>query len=371
MSTIDNRTGVAAALEASPFDAIVAVSPENVPYVSGCTIESQRSLRSRLALVLWPKGGQPCFIACSIEEPQARMESWIEDVQPYVEFKTSPIELLAQLLSERGLSKAKLGIDIDYLSAAYFEELKRRLPQARLDDSGPFFRRLRSIKTEAEVEQLVKAATATESALLATYATIGYGDSEQTMRSRLVSNLTFKGAEAIEFAYINAGGNSGYPHQQATDYRCRRGDTVKADVGGIWSGYVSDIGRTGVIGTPSKRQRQIWQKLRYVQERTIEQVAPGNTAASVFATMKHEMEAAKLPFPLPHAGHSIGREVHEAPVLSPLHDEVIEPNMVFAVESRVRWPGREGYHLEDLVVVTDGGPRVMTNQVADDSLFVI
>lgn len=369
---VDNRAGVSAALAESPFDAVVAVSPENVPYVSGCTIETQRSLRSRLALVVWPKEQEPSFIVCGIEEAQARKESWIADIRAYVEFETSPIEMLSQTLRDRGLSKARVGIEGDYLTAGYFEELKRLSPETRFEDLGAFFPRLRAIKTQTEIEHLTAAAKATERALLATYMTIRQGDSERAMRTKLVSNLTANGAEGIEFAYINAGGNSGYPHHQATDYRGRRGDTVKSDVGGSWSGYMSDIGRTGVIGAPSRRQKEVWSKLEQVQERTIEGLHPGKTASSVYAIMKREMERVDLPFPLPHAGHSIGREVHEAPVLSPHHETLIESNMMFAVESRVRWPGREGYHLEDLVLVTDSGPRVLTNHASTGgSLWVM
>lgn len=371
MATIENRLGVSEALAASPFDAIVAISPENVPYVSGCQIETQRSIRHRLALVLWPKGDDPSFVVCSIEESQAREESWIEDVRAYVEFQTTPIEVLARLLEERGLSRARVGIEIDYLSAAYFEELRRLSPETHFEDLGSFFPELRAVKTQEEIDQLEAAATATERALLATYMTIRCGESEHSMRSKLIANLTANGAEGIEFAYINAGGNSGYPHHQATDYRCAVGDTIKSDVGGTWSGYVSDIGRTGIVGPPTKKQREIWQKLEQVQEQTIDALRAGKTAANVFETMKREMGVVGLPFPLPHAGHSIGREVHEAPVLSPVHDTIIEANMVFAVESRVRWPGTEGYHLEDLVLVTESGPKVLTNRLVEETLWVV
>ena len=41
---------------ASDFDAIVAMSPENVPYTSGVLLWTQRTIRDRLALVVWPQG---------------------------------------------------------------------------------------------------------------------------------------------------------------------------------------------------------------------------------------------------------------------------------------------------------------------------
>ena len=47
---------------ASDFDAIVAMSPENVPYTSGVLLWTQRTIRDRLALVVWPRDGDPTFI---------------------------------------------------------------------------------------------------------------------------------------------------------------------------------------------------------------------------------------------------------------------------------------------------------------------
>ena len=44
---------------ASDFDAIVAMSPENVPYTSGVLLWTQRTIRDRLALVVWPRDGDP------------------------------------------------------------------------------------------------------------------------------------------------------------------------------------------------------------------------------------------------------------------------------------------------------------------------
>ena len=365
-TVLGNLEGVRRALADSPMDAVVAVSPENVPYLAGSIIETQKGLRERLAVVLWPKGGEPSFLVCTIEEPQAREESWIQDIRGYVEFETSPAVLLGQVIRDRGLGRARIGIELGYLSAHYFAELQREAPQATFVPAEPFFTSVRAIKTPEEIEALKEAGIATERALLATYATIRVGETERSMRGRLFHNMLLCGADSFDFVYINAGGNSGFPHKIAGSYACRTGDTVKSDVGGYWSGYVSDIGRTGVVGPPTPRQADIWAKLRDVQLATIDMLRPGNTPAMVFSMMKRSMEKANLPFPLPHAGHSIGRTVHEHPVLNPTDESEIRPNMTFMVESRVRWPKKEGYHFEDLILVTNGGPQWLTGAAFDN-----
>lgn len=372
MTFVGNPDGVRQALAGSDLDAVVAVSPETVPYIAQTVIETQRSLRDRLVIVLWPKGEEPTMIICSIEEPQAREESWITDIRGYVEFKTSPAVLLADVLRERGLDKGRIGVELGYLSATYFGELSRAAPGATFVPAETFFSQVRSIKTAAEIASIEEAAISTERALLATYATIRPGEPEQSMRSRLISNLLLCGAESISFAFINAGGNAGFPHKIAGPYQCQAGDTVKSDVGGYWNGYVSDVGRTGIIGTPSAKQVDIWKRLRHVQEATIDRLRPGSTPSQVFGTMKATMAEVDLPFPLPHAGHGIGIAVHEDPILNPFDDREVKPNMVFMVESRVRWPNKEGYHMEDLVVVTEKGPKVVTGAIfSAEQLFVV
>ena len=79
----------------SPFDAVIAVSPENVRYAADVHIATQRSIRDRLAWVLWPRGEAPTLIVCEIEAPYARAHTWISDVQGYREFDPGPVRALA------------------------------------------------------------------------------------------------------------------------------------------------------------------------------------------------------------------------------------------------------------------------------------
>lgn len=354
------------------FDAIVAVSPENVTYTCGVTIWTQRSIRDRLAMVLWPRSSDPSVIVCNIEEPQTRAEGCIEDVRSYVEFRVSPIKLLADVLHEKGLSSGTIGMEFRYLSAHYAAELKRLLPNARFADCDALFASARMIKTNEEIQRLTHAARCTERALLATFATVREGETEKSMSERLSANILLSGASKTEFFYINAGPNTGFPHSLAGQYQCKIGDIVKADCGGFYEGsFISDVARTGVVGKANEEQRSIWTRLQQVHHACISVARKGQRACDIFERMTQEMATAQLHFPLPHAGHSVGLTAHETPILSPMDQTDIEPNMTFCIETRVRWPGRIGYHVEDLVLVTDNGPKVLTGAFDNSQLFEI
>jgi Xaa-Pro dipeptidase len=371
-SPIGNIKRLRALLAESPFDAVVAVSPENVTYTCGVTIWTQRSIRDRLALVVWPRSGDPTVIVCSIEEPQTRDETFIADLRSYVEFEVSPIQLLADVLREKSLSEGHIGIELRYLSAHHWSELKRLVPGATLSECDDLFARTRMIKTEHERECLTQAARSTERALLATFATVHPGETETSMAQRLSGNILLSGAIKTEFLYINAGSNTGYPHCSASSYRCRPGDIVKADCGGVYGdSLISDVARTGVVGKPSEEQESIWSRIQEVHQGCIALVKPGNRACDVFLGMRKAMADVKLHFPLPHAGHSVGLTAHEIPILNPFDSTELQPNMIFYLESRVRWPGKVGYHVEDLVLVTEGFPQVLTGSFDNRELFQI
>ena len=55
-------------LDQSGLDALVVMSIENVTYLSGVWVVTQRVIPERLAFVLWPRNGEPVFILCKGEE---------------------------------------------------------------------------------------------------------------------------------------------------------------------------------------------------------------------------------------------------------------------------------------------------------------
>lgn len=344
----------------SEFDAVVAVSPENVFYTCGVVIGTQTSIRERLALTVIPKQGDPVLIVCNIEEPQTRAESFIKDIRAYFEFKQSPIALLAIVLGELGCGSGKVGIETHYLSANYWKELEAALPAAAFGSCDSLFDRARVVKTPAEIALLVKAARSTEKALLATYAGIQEGDNEFDLVERLSSNLFRSGAQKINFAYINVGPNTGYPHSHPTAYQGVAGDLIKTDCGGFYNGYISDVARTAVLGKASPEQLSIYSRLLEIHDACVALARTGTRPSDIYATMVREHERVGIHFGLTHAGHSVGITGHEQPILNPYNTEGLEANTMLYIETRVRWPGKAGYHIEDLIQVTDDGPVVHT-----------
>ena len=67
------------AIADSPYDAVIAVSPENVRYAADVHIATQRSIRDRLAFVVWPRGGEPVMLVCVIEAKEGTDRDRVSD----------------------------------------------------------------------------------------------------------------------------------------------------------------------------------------------------------------------------------------------------------------------------------------------------
>jgi Xaa-Pro aminopeptidase len=366
-----NLAGMQRAIETSAFDAVVAVSPENVRYIGDVHISTQVSIRDRLAMIVWAKGREPVFVLCAVEEGYVREASWLQDIRPYKEFVTRPTRVLAEVLQELGLADGLVGIETEYLAARYYQEILEQLPKLRLQSCEALFARVRMFKTAREIAMLRHAFRSTEKALLSVYSTVQEGETEKSMANRLAAAIMYSGADAVAFNHINAGPNTGFPHMSPSEYRVQKNDIVKADCGGFYREYYSNVGRTAKLGTPTPEEESYWKRLRHIHHHIIDRVRPGNCGLQLFEEATRLHAQADIPFPYAHNGHGIGLSVHELPLISPHDDTPYEPGMVTTVETRVRWVGEKGLHMEDLVQVTDGAPVLLSDFFDNEEILVI
>ena len=359
------------AIAASPFDAIVAVSPENVRYVGDVHIDTQRRIRDRLAFIVWPKHGQPVFLVCEMEASYVRANSWITDVRTYQEFVEDPMAVLAGILRELKIDAGKVAVETAYLAARYCDELKRQCPRLAISPAEPLLAKVRMFKTPREKAQIVFAFHATEKAFLHAFSTAKVGEPERNMAVRLAEAILAEGADLINANHCNAGTNTSFPHMAPSDYRLQKGDILKGDSGGQFKQYLSNVGRTAKLGKPTAEDLSIWGKLREVHHKVIDQCRVGKTGRELFALAKSTQIGLGLPFTYSHNGHSIGLNGHEHPIINPHEDIPYEVGMITTVETRVRYAGKVGYHMEDIIEITDGAPIWHAKYFPNEELLVV
>jgi Xaa-Pro aminopeptidase len=366
-----NEARFQARLAESEFDAVVASSLTNVYYTSGALIETQRRIPLRLALVVWPRSGSPVLIVGDIEESLARRESHLQYIRAYVEFRESPIEVLACVLEERGLAADRVGLEEDHLVARYHAELRTRLPQCRFGRADAFFDDVRRVKTPAEVSWMGEAARATEAAIAEGYQASRLGDTEKDIAFRVIERLLRGTADSMRFMVLGAGENSVYAHHIPTARTVRAGDTIRLDCGAYFRGYASDIARMA-FAKPTQAQVDLYRRMFDIHQETIQAVRPGIPASHVYQTAARAFKRHGLDFNSPHVGHGCGvGGGHEEPILHPLNPELLEPGVVLAVEPVYMDQRLGGYHIEDLLLVTDAGVQVLSTATDPSQPFLI
>ena len=110
------------------LDAIVALSPENVAYVSGFVVPSQSLMRWRHAAVIVTADGRISMVAIDMEATTVKAHAGIDDLRIYREFSDDPMDELSAALKDLQLDRAKVAIEMEFLPAKDFALLQKNLP---------------------------------------------------------------------------------------------------------------------------------------------------------------------------------------------------------------------------------------------------
>ncbi len=348
-------------LAESGMDGVIASSLENVSYLSGARMVMQRLIPDRLALLLWPADGDPAIVVCKGEDVACRDDCRIDDMRSYTEFVTSPVNLLADVIAEKGLARGRLGLELHSLPAGYVNQLRERLPGATLVDCGGLMDRARMIKTPDEVDALATAGHATERAIRGAFERASIGEPEKKVADDITAGVTAAGADVLNFMFLGTGTRSFEWHARPGATRLEPGDVLHTDVAGNFVGYWSDLARTAFVGKPSPRQMEIYSRLYQSHVDTLDAIRPGLEVRELFSACQAAYRRVGLPFQLAHLGHGLGLGLHEYPMLKPTTNELLQPGMVLCIEPAYLDPDVAGYHIEDLVLVTETGREVLTD----------
>lgn len=222
---------------------------------------------------------------------------------------------------------------------------------------------LRSVKDEAEVEALARACAITVAAMDALAGEMRVGMTELTLARRLEQLFGDLGAEDRAFdTIVGSGPHSAIPHHEPGQRRLAEGDLLVVDAGARVDGYHADMTRTFVVGAePSPWQTELHEAVRVAQEAASRAYRPGAGRREIDAEARGRLTEAGLGDRFTHGlGHGVGLEIHEAPMIGARSTGTIVADMVITVEPGAYLPGRGGARIEDTLVVTDAGPRILT-----------
>src|SRR6266700_20498 len=104
-------------IAAEKLDALMAISPENVTYVSGFVVPSQALMRWRHAAVIVTADRRIAMVAIDMEATTVKAHAGIDDLRIYREFSDDPMEKIAEAIKDLGVAHARVGIELEFLPA--------------------------------------------------------------------------------------------------------------------------------------------------------------------------------------------------------------------------------------------------------------
>jgi Xaa-Pro aminopeptidase len=150
----------------------------------------------------------------------------------------------------------------------------------------------------------------------------------------------------------------------------RKGDTVIVDWGAEWNGYFSDMTRTFILGGAGGEKRRVYDIVLEARDMAVNAVRAGVSMKDIDKSARDRIDQAGYGQFFGHGtGHGVGLEVHEAPRVSMLGTGTAELGMVFTIEPGIYLPGKGGVRVEDMVIVTAAGAKVITRLPRDPEIL--
>jgi Xaa-Pro aminopeptidase len=350
------------------LDAIIAISPENVTYVSGFVVPSQSLMRWRHAACIVTANSHIAMVAIDMEATTVKAHAAITDLRIYREFSDDPMDKLADAVRDLKMDRGKIAIEFDFLPARDFAALQKRLPEVRWIAADPIFNRARQIKTPGELALLRGLSKLTDNALGLALRSARAGMSELELAGNLITSLFGGGAESYKLMIIASGERSQFPNVGPTGRKLEPGDIIRMEIFGQKNGYLAGVCRTAVVGDATPEQYKIWSNLIECKYLVMDLIKPGARCPEIYRKFLEKFSALGFE-PISFVAHGIGLHLHEEPYMGRYGDETVEAGMVGAFEPLVYIPGRFGMQNKDMFAVSERGCELLSDVTPTDTLL--
>lgn len=369
-------------LDAEGLDAIVSSTPENLQYVTGFSSLAHRMFHGLELYGVFTRQGVglviPFIDSTGVSADNIHVDriacygnfffTYADDPGPIGarvrEITSKPMpsaaDALAQVLGDLGGLGKRIAIDEAGMLPATWQKLNERLAGTAIVPGYAHFRTARMVKSPEEVRRLERAALIAEDGIAAVLGMLKEGVTEREAALVFDQEVIRKGAQPF-FCVITIGERAALADVYPAERALGKGELVRFDLGCLYQGYRSDIARTAVLGEPTAKQRRYYDAIRDGERAGIAAMKPGVPVSTIFEiAMRVTREAGMPHYQRNHVGHGIGLEPYDPPTINAAGDTVLEPGMVFCVETPYYEHPWGGVQLEDAVEITPTGVRQMT-----------
>lgn len=336
-------------LQEQQLEAIIIDSPHNRRYLSSFTGSAGLLLITQQADYL---------LTDFRYETQAPKEA--EGFQVVI-YSADPMDKLNELIAKHRITK--VGFEQESIPYATYKRYDQSLHSVSLVATSNIVEQLREVKDETEIAIIQEAAILADRAFEHILNYIKPGVREIDIALELEMFMRKHGATGTSFETIVASGErSALPHGVASERIIGNNEFVKLDFGAYYKGYCSDITRTVFVGKPTDQHLQIYNIVLEAQLRGVQHIKAGMSGREADALCRDLITSYGYGDQFGHStGHGLGMEVHELPRLSRLSEQLLVPGMVVTVEPGIYIAGFGGVRIEDDIVITPTGNKILTS----------
>jgi Xaa-Pro dipeptidase len=354
------------------FDLLLTSGSENIFYLSG----QQTPGYYMFQCLGIPLNGEPFLILRGLETMNARLKSFLNDIEGYAD-DTHPAEALAESLKRRGWIGKRIAIDRNswFLTVNLFGRVVQECGD--LLDGSWLIEPLRRVKSADELKQIEKAAVANDAGMQAGLDAVRAGVSENDVAAAIMSAAIRAGSEYLGMdPFVTSGARGGVPHTTWRRKTIETGDVVALETTACYNRYHASLFRTVAVGKIPQLAEDMYKVCVEGLDVAIEKLRPGNTCADVHNACQAVID--KHGFTESYrkrTGYSIGisfaPDWGEGNILSLFRDADVplQPGMVFHVPVALRDYAKFTAAVSETVVVTNGAARTLS-KISRDLLRV-
>ncbi len=248
-------------------------------------------------------------------------------------------------------------------------KISRKFSEIKFQDISDIIDEVRSIKEKKEIDLIKKSCSIVNHGIKVIEENLSTKITEKELALILEQELIGKGADELAFpTIVTSGKRSAYihPYPSFSDQKIKKGLGL-VDFGVRYKGYCSDITVPFTIGKLSKKQNMIVKTVKEAYQKAIHSLKVDYPTWAIHDIAEKTIN--KNGFEFKHSlGHGLGLEIHDLPNLSPKpknkedwKEIKLKENMVFTIEPGVYLPNIGGCRLENDVLMTKKGPKILTN----------
>ena len=344
------------------LDALFVTSEQHVRYFTGFDSQFWAS-PTRPWFVVVPRQDALIAVIPEIGVP-GMAATWVEDIRswPAPRPEDDGVSLLAQVLTEVPRRFGRIGAELGpemvlRMPVNDFFRVLEAVAPLEVADATPVLRRLRGVKSPAEVEKIRHVCQLVSAAFEALPEKLAPGDTEWQACRRMRVDVLERGADGSPYM-MGMSGPGGYDNiiMGPGDRALRDGDILIIDTGTTFAGYFCDFDRNFAFEPPSDAARRAHEVVYRATEAGIAAARPGATTTDLWRAMTEVLEAGgSSGNNVGRFGHGLGLQLTEWPSNRPGDDTRLVPGMVRTREPGMEFaPGKMMVHEENIVVTEDG-----------------